>query len=169
MFSYSFVFSINKTGGHGLNMYHILIVLHTYVRWFVLLSLIIAVYKAFSGYFFNKAFTKSDNTVRHLTATVAHIQLMIGMILYFQSPVIKYFFKNMSSAGAEYSFFGMIHSSLMLVAIVIVTIGSAMAKRKKTDKEKFKTMLFWFSLAFVIIFLAIPWPFSPFANRPYLR
>jgi hypothetical protein len=94
---------------------------------------------------------------------------MIGMILYFQSPGIKYFLKNASSAGAEYSFFGMIHSSLMLVAIIIVTIGSAMAKRKETDKAKFKTMLLWYSLALVIIFIAIPWPFSPFANRPYLR
>jgi hypothetical protein len=150
-------------------MYKLLIVLHSYVRWFVLLSLIISVYKAFSGYFSNKAFTKSDNAVRHWTATFAHIQLMIGMILYFQSPGIKYFLKNASSAGAEYSFFGMIHSSLMLVAIIIVTIGSAMAKRKETDKAKFKTMLLWYSLALVIIFIAIPWPFSPFANRPYLR
>jgi hypothetical protein len=169
MFSYSFVFSINKTGTHSLNMYHILIVLHSYVRWFVLLSLIIAVYKAFSGYFSDKAFTKGDNAIRHWTATFAHIQLMIGMILYFQSPVIKYFFKNTGSAGAEYSFFGMIHSTLMLVAVVIVTIGSAMAKRKETGKAKFKTMLLWYSLALVIIFIAIPWPFSPFANRPYLR
>jgi hypothetical protein len=150
-------------------MYKLLIVLHSYVRWFVLLSLIIAVYKAFSGFFSNKAFTKNDNAGRHWTATFVHIQLMIGIILYFQSPVIKYFFKNTSSAGAEYSFFGMIHSSLMLVAIVIVTIGSAMAKRKDTDKAKFKTMLLWYSLALVIILVAIPWPFSPFANRPYLR
>lgn len=150
-------------------MYHILIVLHAYVRWFVLLILIIAVYKAFSGYFSNKTFTKSDNAVRHWTATFAHIQLMIGMILYFQSPVIKYFLKYKGSAGGEYSFFGVIHSTLMLVAIIIVTIGSAMAKRKETDKEKFKTMLLWYSLALVIIFIAIPWPFSPFANRPYLR
>ena len=150
-------------------MYKLLIVMHSYVRWFVLLSLIIAVSKAFKGYFSNKAFTKSDNAVRHWTATMAHIQLIIGMILYFQSPVIKYFLKNTGSAGAEYSFFGMIHSSLMLVAIIIVTIGSAMAKRKETDKAKFKTMLLWYSLAFVIIFIAIPWPFSPFANRPYLR
>lgn len=150
-------------------MYHILIVLHSYVRWIVLLSMIIAVYKAFSGFISDKVFTKSDNAVRHWTATFAHMQLMIGMILYFQSPVIKYFLQNAGSAGAEYSFFGMIHSTLMLVAVIVITIGSAMAKRKETDKAKFKTMLLWYSLALVIIFVAIPWPFSPFANRPYIR
>lgn len=152
-------------------MYHILIVLHSYVRWFVLLSLGIALYKAFRGYFSNRSFTKSDNAVRHWTATTAHIQLMLGMTLYFQSPLIKYFFKNRSIVreNIEYLFFGMIHSTLMLVAIVIVTIGSAMAKRREIDKDKFRTMLVWYSIALFIIFIAIPWPFSPFANRPYIR
>lgn len=150
-------------------MYKTLILLHSYVRWFALLSLIISVCKAFNGYFSNKTFSKGDNALRHWTATIAHIQLMIGMVLYFQSPLIKYFLKNTTEANTDYSFFGMIHSTLMLAAIVIVTIGSAMAKRKETDKEKFKTMLLWFSLALAIIFIAIPWPFSPFANRPYLR
>jgi cbb3-type cytochrome oxidase subunit 3 len=30
-------------------------------------------------------------------------------------------------------------------------------------------MLVWFTIALIIIFIAIPWPFSPFANRPYFR
>ncbi|WP_207512891.1 hypothetical protein [Longitalea luteola] len=152
-------------------MYQFLIYLHSYVRWFVLVSLFLAVWKACSGYFFKRKFTKGDNAVRHWTATIAHIQLMAGMTLYFQSPLIKYFLKNgnktMEDAG--YLFFGIIHSTLMLVAIVIVTVGSALTKRKQTDEQKFKTMLLWYSLALVIIFIAIPWPFSPFANRPYIR
>lgn len=69
----------------------------------------------------------------------------------------------------EFTFFGMIHSLLMLVAIIVITFGSALAKRKTTDREKFKTMLYWFSIALIIILIAIPWPFSPLANRPYFR
>jgi hypothetical protein len=61
------------------------------------------------------------------------------------------------------------HILLMLVAIVLITIGSAKSKRQAKDPEKFKVMLTWFSIALLIIFLAIPWPFSPFGNRPYLR
>jgi hypothetical protein len=57
----------------------------------------------------------------------------------------------------------------MFTAIIVITIGSAMAKRKATDRERFKTMLTWYAIALLIIFLAIPWPFSPFANRPYFR
>ena len=69
----------------------------------------------------------------------------------------------------DLTFFGLIHILFMLTAIVIITIGSALAKRKPTDSEKFKTMLLWFSLALMLIFVAIPWPFSPLANRPYFR
>ena len=102
---------------------------------------------------------------------IAHIQLVTGMVLYFKSPVIKYFWANFNEAATkmDYTFFGIIHISLMLSAIVLITIGSAMAKRKQTDREKFKTILVWFSISLVIIFIAIPWPFSPLANRPYLR
>ncbi|HUP14274.1 MAG TPA: hypothetical protein VM187_18760 [Niastella sp.] len=129
----------------------------------------VSVCRAFSGYFAKKTFSKADNAFRHWTATMAHIQLMIGMMLYFQSPLIKYFLKNKTEMNTDYSFFGMIHSTLMLVAVVIVTCGSALAKRKETDKEKFKAIMLWYSLALLIIFTAIPWPFSPFAYRPYLR
>ena len=152
-------------------MYQALIVLHSYVRWFVVVSLLMSLYNAFRGYYSNAAFTKADNAIRHWTATIAHIQLIVGMTLYFHSPLIQYFLKTRHSAQEDfgYLFFGVLHSTLMLVAIVIITIGSALAKRKETDNHKFRTMLIWYSLALLIIFIAIPWPFSPFAKRPYLR
>lgn len=152
-------------------MYQVLTFLHSTLRWLVLLSLIVSLYKAYRGYFHNKAFTKTDNAIRHWTATIAHIQLMVGMTLYFQSPIIKYFRANFSTAKDNFDllFFGIIHSLLMFTAIIIITIGSSLAKRKTENRDKFKTLLVWFALALLIIFIAIPWPFSPFANRPYFR
>lgn len=152
-------------------MYQALTFLHSTLRWLVLVSLIVSLYRAYRGYFRKAAFTKTDNAVRHWTATIAHTQLMVGMTLYFQSPIIKYFLNNFSTAKESFDllFFGVIHSLLMLAAIIIITIGSSLAKRKTTSPEKFKTMLIWYALALLIIFIAIPWPFSPFANRPYFR
>ena len=152
-------------------MYQILTFYHNFMRWLVLASLLFAIYRAYKGYFSKATFSKIDNAVRHWTATIAHVQLMIGMVLYFQSPIIKYFMANFKEAIKTFDllFFGLIHGSLMLTAIVIITIGSAKAKRKPNDNEKFKTMLIWFSFALIIIFIAIPWPFSPLANRPYYR
>lgn len=152
-------------------MYQTLTFYHNFVRWLVLASIIYAIFRAYRGYRLNLDFTKRDNAVRHWTATIAHIQLMIGMVLYFQSPIINYFWSNYEQAIKNFDlvFFGLIHGSFMLIAIIIVTIGSALSKRKPTDHEKFRTMLIWFSAALIIIFIAIPWPFSPLAHRPYFR
>jgi cytochrome bd-type quinol oxidase subunit 2 len=152
-------------------MYQTLTFYHSLIRWLVVISLIYGIYRAYKGYTAKLAFAKTDNAVRHWTATIAHIQLMIGIILYSQSPLIKYFWKNKNEAihSADTSFFSFVHPLLMLVAIVVITIGSALAKRKQADIEKFKTMLIWFTIALLLIFIAIPWPFSPLANRPYLR
>lgn len=152
-------------------MYLILLTLHSLFRWLVLLSLGASLYKAFRGYTRNTSFSKADNALRHWTATIAHLQLTIGIILYIKSPVTHYFRTNPSGAmdHRDSAFFGLYHSLLMLAAVVVITIGSALAKRRKTDKEKFRTMLIWFGLGLIIILLAIPWPFSPLAHRPYFR
>lgn len=152
-------------------MYQTLTFYHNTLRWLVLASLLLALYRAYKGYFTRSSFSKTDNAIRHWTATIAHIQLMIGMVLYSQSPIVKYFFANFKTAIKSFDllFFALIHSTLMLTAIILMTIGSAISKRQTTDREKFKTMLNWYTIALLIIFIAIPWPFSPFANRPYFR
>lgn len=152
-------------------MYQTITLYHNTFRWLVLASLLVAVYRAARGYYRHTAFSKTDNAIRHWTATIAQLQLMIGMILYFQSPIVKYFLANVKTAikDLDLSFFALVHSSMMITAVLIVTIGAAVAKRQETDHQKFKTMYQWFSLALLIILIAIPWPFSPFASRPYFR
>jgi hypothetical protein len=152
-------------------MYSILLFFHSLFRWLVLSSLIYAIARAYRGLRSARPFTKADDSIRHWTATIAHIQLMLGCTLYFISPVIKQLFADLkkSIAYKELTFFGIVHMSLMLTAIILITIGSALAKRKTAPEDKFRTMLRWFSIALTLIFIAIPWPFSPFANRPLFQ
>lgn len=153
-------------------MYNTLLSIHSIFRWLVLIGLLYAIYRAWSGWLRNKTFTKHDNLVRHLTATLAHIQLIIGVWLYLVSPIISYFLHSYKDAvqQREVRFFGMEHSLMMLIAIVFITIGSMITKRRPTDKRKFKAMAIWFTLALLVILVMIPWPFSPItANRPYIR
>ncbi|MBK1442137.1 hypothetical protein JHJ32_19225 [Parapedobacter sp. ISTM3] len=152
-------------------MYQVLIVLHSSLRWLVLISLVVSLYRACRGYYGGAKFSKADNAIRHWTATIAHIQLMVGMTLYFQSPLTRFFMKDFHNAKerADLLFFGLIHGLLMLLAIAVITIGSAVAKRRLADKEKFGAMLAWYLVALIVIFIAIPWPFSPLAGRPYFR
>jgi cytochrome b561 len=152
-------------------MYSNLLAFHSLIRWFVLASLLLAIYKGYNGWFTNKPFSSFDNKVRHWTATIAHIQLCVGLWLYFISPIIDYFLHNYNEAvhQREIRFFGMEHNLMMLTAIIIITIGTAKAKRKSTDQEKFKTMALWFTVGLLIILLSIPWSFSPLASRPLFR
>jgi hypothetical protein len=150
-------------------MYESLLIVHSLFRWLVVLSLGYSIYRAWLGRRTLLPFTKTDNALRHWTATIAHTQLLIGMVLYSQSPMVKYFNSGSGNMQGEPVFFGLIHILLMLVAVVIITVGSANAKRKTTDSDKFATMLTYFSIAAAIIFIAIPWPFSPLAHRPLIR
>lgn len=150
-------------------MFEILVFFHSIIRWFVLISLLYAIFRAGRGFLKKSVFGKVDNQIRHWTATIAHIQLITGVLLYVKSPTINFFWKNVGLMiqNLEATFWGLIHGVLMLIAIILITIGSAMAKRKQADNEKFGTMFFYFLLALILILIAIPWPFSPLASRPY--
>ena len=152
-------------------MYQTLLSFHSLVRWFVLASLIVALVTAYRGWISKNKFSKTDNAIRHWTATISHVQLLIGLWVYFISPLISYFWSHYPETVHQRAtrFFGMEHSLMMIVAIIVITIGSAKAKRKPTDLEKFKTMAIWFSIALFIILVNIPWPFSPFASRAWVR
>ncbi|PWV51477.1 hypothetical protein C7475_10386 [Chitinophaga sp. S165] len=137
----------------------------------VVLSLLYAIYRGIRGWRSKRSFTLADNTVRHVTATIAHIQLALGYVLYFNSPLIAYFRGNYQEAikQFDYLFFGLLHVILMSIAVIVITIGSSSAKRSVTNQGKFRIMTLLFALGLLIILIAIPWPFSPLAHRPYLR
>lgn len=154
-----------------IGMYSTLITLHSITRWLVLISLLTAIFIGYRGWLFTKAYSKFDNTIRHISATFAHLQLVLGIVLYFFSPIVSYFLHNFRAAVHERTirFFGMEHVTMMLIGITVITIGSAKAKRKTGDKEKFKTMAVWYTIALLIILSSIPWWFSPLISRPAFR
>ncbi|MET0244418.1 MAG: hypothetical protein ABW174_13155 [Flavitalea sp.] len=150
-------------------MFSSLLFFHSLVRWVLFASLLASIIVAWSGFRNSGAFTRGANALRHWTATSAHIQLMIGIVLYAKSPWVKLFQHSKFKAGNEAVFFGLIHITGMLVAIVLLTIGSAKAKREQTDKLKYRTMFRWFFAALILILVMIPWPFSPLASRNMFR
>ncbi|MBL0740378.1 hypothetical protein [Chryseolinea lacunae] len=152
-------------------MYSFVILFHSCFRWLVLVSLVYAIVRAAWGYAKQQPFSPRDNAARHWTATIAHLQLMAGFYLYFTSPFMKAQFAAWKHAQvqADGIFFTIVHIGAMFCAVVLITVGSALAKRRTNDIEKFRTMLVWFSVALVVILLAIPWPFSPWAHRPFIR
>ncbi|QEC79952.1 hypothetical protein [Mucilaginibacter ginsenosidivorax] len=152
-------------------MYGTLLALHSLTRWLVLSTLLFAIFGAYRGWLLQKPYLKFDNIVRHTIATVAHIQLILGIWLYCISPVVAYFLHHFGTAVHERAirFFGMEHITMMLIGITLITIGSARSKRQLNDQQKFKTMAIWFTVALVVILSSIPWSFSPLISRPNFR
>jgi heme O synthase-like polyprenyltransferase len=92
----------------------------------------------------------------------AHTQLLVGIILYFVSPYVQ--FGNMNDK--EIRFFTMEHSTMMIIAIIFMTLARILSKKAPTDTGKFRKLFIFSLIALLIIFMAIPWPFSPI-SRPW--
>lgn len=152
-------------------IYSFVLALHGLFRWLVVGSMLASLATAGSGLLTGRAYTRIDTNLRAATSGILHTQLLIGVYLYIISPIIKYFWQDASAnlTNLNLSFFALIHLALMLTAIVIMTVGASLAKRQSTDQQKFRTTVLYFGIAFLLILIAIPWPFSPLAARPWLR
>ncbi|WP_158993824.1 hypothetical protein [Mucilaginibacter sp. L196] len=152
-------------------MYSNLLAIHSLIRWMVVGSLFFSIFRAYYGWLLQRPFTRYDNLVRHWTATIAHIQLIVGLWLYIISPIVAYFLGHIKTAMQERAirFFGIEHITMMLIGIILITLGSARAKRETTDKEKFKTIAIWYTIGALVILSSVPWSFSPVVSRPNFR
>lgn len=133
-------------------MYQILHHAHSGLRWVVLLLIIINIVNAIGGLTGNKIYTAKDKKLSFYALISTHIQVLIGLALYFMSPKVQFSENTMSNSLLR--FFTLEHTLMMLIAIVLVTIGNRMAKAGRV-----KAVFWYYFIALVIILAAIPWPF----------
>ncbi|HCS20676.1 MAG TPA: cytochrome B [Bacteroidetes bacterium] len=141
-------------------MYQGLVHAHSGLRWVVLLALIYAIYTSIKGKKDGSTF-KSLKTVGTFTVASLHLQLILGLAMYFQSQWYQSFKEQGTElfSNATSRFYVLEHPILMILAVVFATIGNAKAKKAKTDKAAFQTRLVWFSITLALILIGIPWPF----------
>ncbi len=141
-------------------MYSGILVLHNTLRWVLLLSMAITLFKYLAGWMGNQPWKKLDNVLGIVFTSLMDVQLLIGLTLYFfLSPVTKLALSDFVAAMKvdKLRFFAVEHLSMMLIAVALVHIGRAKSKKAKTDQGKFKIASVFFLLALVIILAAIPW------------
>lgn len=143
-------------------MYEILKLIHSLLRWVVLILLLAAIIKSLNGLISKRSFSNSDNKISLFLMISAHTQLVVGILLYFISPFVQ--FGNMNDK--EIRFFTIEHSFMMIIAIVFITLARILSKKAATDITKFRRLFIFCLIALIIIFIAIPWPFSP-VSRPW--
>jgi hypothetical protein len=140
----------------------ILIQIHSFLRWIVLLLLLAAIFKSLNGMMSKRAYAPSDNKISLFLLISAHIQLLVGLALYFMST--KVMFNEATMKNNVVRFFTVEHSTMMLIAIALITIGRVSSRKAATDAAKFKKAFWFFFIALVVIFAAIPWPFMQVAK-----
>lgn len=134
---------------------------HSGLRWIALALLVFAIINAFLGRK-NEVYEKKDKMINLFAMVLLHIQLLIGLILYFPSK------KTSFEAGwmkiELFRFYGMEHFLGMLIAIILVTLGRKKAEKATVVSEKHKKIVVWYTIALILIVASIPWPFREALN-----
>ena len=142
-------------------MYIGLLHFHSLLRWVLLLLLITVVVKALQGRNGGKAFGPGDRKLSLFTMISAHLQLVFGAFLYMISPTVQQSLQNMGATMKDSinRFWAVEHITMMIISIALLTIGHIKAKRATSDQDKFKAQALYFTIALLLILVAIPWPF----------
>jgi hypothetical protein len=88
---------------------------------------------------------------------VAHLQLLIGFILYFTSAKVIFSANTMSETLTR--FYAVEHPFFMIVAIALITLGYIKAKKSQADRYKFKKTGIYFLIALVFLLARFPWQY----------
>ena len=132
----------------------------------VTVLLLITIIQAFAGWFGQKPFTESNRKLSLFALISVHVQLIIGLILYFISPVVQPALADMGAAMKDpvLRFWAVEHITSMIIGIVLITIGYSTAKRVADDKAKFTRIALFYLIGFVLIMSMIPWPWTKVAR-----
>lgn len=150
--------------------YPIALLLHSWIRWAVLILLVVVVVRAWQGRTGLGAWLPLDERLHVALVSVVDLQLLIGIWLYAASPFVHAFFgdlgTNMHVRGLR--FFGLEHVTMMLAAIAFVHVGRARSKQVTDERLRFRRVFAWTLAALIAVLSSIPWPYFPVA-RPLFR
>ncbi len=137
-------------------MYSFLVHFHSGWRWIFLVLLLIALINNFVKW--KRAATNgpADQKWNLYAMSAAHLQLIVGFILYFMSPSVQFSASTMKDALLR--FYTVEHVLTMVVAVILITIGYSRGKRAGNDMAKFRLAFWYFLGAFIFIIAGIPWP-----------
>ncbi|MEN9909315.1 MAG: hypothetical protein RLZZ540_2464 [Bacteroidota bacterium] len=136
-------------------MYEFIQKFHSGWAYLALLLLVVAVINAFIGLASKKEFTAKDRKIAIFGLIGTHTQLLIGLILYFVSPLGFTSLGQMSDKMLRLT--SLEHPLINLIAITLITIGWSKHKKLTTSESKFKTFSIFYGLGLLLILSRIPW------------
>jgi len=152
-------------------MYTLLLTVHSYWRWVVLVAGLLATANAWVGLIRGSAWQPIGRRLGIAYLASADLQLIMGLTLYAVfSPYPRIAFGNFGAAmrDANVRFWTVEHAITQLVAIVILHIGNVRVKRAPSDALRHRRFALYATIALVLMLLAIPWPMLD-VGRPLFR
>ena len=139
-------------------MYNFIQKFHSGWAYLALLLLVVAVINSVIGMTSKKEFTAKDRKIALFGLIATHIQLVVGLILYFISEVgMKAFSTEGAMKIAELRLTMLEHPLTNIIAITLITIGWSKHKKGITNEAKFKSIALFYGLGLVLILVRIPW------------
>jgi len=141
-------------------MYTGLLHTHNMFRWLVLITLVLAILFAFTGWFKKHDWNKKDNITGLLLTIFMDIQFLLGIVLYaFMSPGTKAAFNDFGAAmkNPDLRFYAVEHILMMIIALVLVHIGRSKSKKDVAPWKKHRSTAIFYGISLLLILAAIPW------------
>jgi hypothetical protein len=152
-------------------MYTLVVVVHSLLRWGVVVCLVLALVRAFGGWFGRTAWTAADRRAGLFVTIAIDTQVLLGLVLYFAlSPMTRAIFSMMGVAMRDRTlrFWAVEHLTAGLLALIAAHVTSVMARRASEHTAKHRRAAIGYLVVAVLLAAAIPWPFLPY-GRPLLR
>jgi hypothetical protein len=152
-------------------MYSAVLILHSLLRWIVLITGVLAIARSLPGWGGNKPWTSGDDAAGKWFISSVDLQLLLGLLLYFAlSPLTRGGLADFAGAmrAPALRFWMVEHAMGMVLAVVLAHVGRVLIRKTRDTGAKHKRAVIFFGLALLLILLSIPWPGMP-AARPLLR
>jgi hypothetical protein len=131
--------------------------LHSGLAYLALAALVIVIIYALVGSLSNRGFTEKDRKFALIAFILSHVQLLVGLILYFVSPVGISLLSGESMKDPVARLTTLEHPLINILAIVFITLGYTRAKKFEASRAKFRSIYMMYAIGLVLILSRIPW------------
>jgi len=139
--------------------YDVIKTVHSYWAFLVIIILTLIVINSIIAKFSGRAFNTKDLRLSLFGLIFSHIQLLIGLILYFTSPWFNQFYQIGMDLlkNAESRLYLIEHPLINIVAIIFITLGWSLHKRQLDSSKKFLRIGMFYCLGLIFLLSRIPW------------
>ncbi len=141
------------------SLYTFSLYLHSWNRWIILIAGLLSIAMALKGLREKTAYSGANRNLSLLFISSLHLQLLLGLLLYFiLSPFTQQAMNDFGAAMKDSTlrYWAVEHSLLNIIAVALAQVGSILIKRTADSRLKHRKTLIWSGIALLIILLMIP-------------